>query len=93
MRSQGVKPSTRALARGGVEQAGEHLQRGGLAGAVRAEKADDLAGLDRKADLLDGLDVVELAVEKAAHRRAEAAFAFGDLVGFGKMIYINSVVH
>ena len=35
-----------ALAGGRVEQAGEHLQRRRLAGAVRAEEADHLAGVD-----------------------------------------------
>ena len=38
------------LARGRVEQPGEHLQRRRLAGAVRAEEADDLAGPDLERD-------------------------------------------
>src|ERR1017187_6743698 len=36
------------LARGGRQQGGEHLDRGGLASPVGAEQAEDLTGVDRK---------------------------------------------
>ena len=36
--------------RGGRQQGGEHLDRGGLAGAVGAEQAENLTGVDRKGE-------------------------------------------
>jgi hypothetical protein len=36
------------------EQAGEHLDGGGLAGAVGAEEAEELAGLDDEIEVVDG---------------------------------------
>ena len=39
---------------GGRHVAGEHAHGRGLAGAVRAEKAEDLAAFDREADVVDG---------------------------------------
>ncbi len=41
-------------------QPAEHSYDGGLARAVRAEKAEYLAALDRKADIIDGREVAEL---------------------------------
>ena len=49
----------------GLEQAGEDLDRGGFAGAVGAEIADDLAGMDGEGDVFDG---------------GQAAVAFGDVL-------------
>jgi hypothetical protein len=50
--------------RGGRQQRREHQDRGGLAGAVRAEEAVDLAGLDAQVDAVDGArPVLELADE------------------------------
>ena len=48
------------FAAGGIEQAGEHLERGGFARAVRAEEADEFAGFDLEADVVhrDGLFVL-----------------------------------
>ena len=48
-RRSGRCPSTDDRADGRVEQPAQHLERRRLAGAVRAEEADDLAGLDREA--------------------------------------------
>jgi len=42
------KPATRASPRRGRQQRGEHLDRGGLAGPVGAEQAENLTGVDRK---------------------------------------------
>jgi hypothetical protein len=39
---------------GGLEEAGEHLDGGALAGAVGAEIAQDLAGTDGEADRVHG---------------------------------------
>ncbi len=43
----------------GSRQALEHLDRGGLAGAVRTKQAEDLATRRREADAVDGLDGAE----------------------------------
>jgi len=48
---------------GGREEAGEHLDCGGFAGAVRAEEAEELAGGDGEVDVLNGGEVAETAGE------------------------------
>ena len=52
----------------------QHVALGDV-GAGIAVGDHDLAGLDGKADLLDGLHGAVLAVEKAAHGRRETRFA------------------
>ena len=47
------------LARGGLQQPGDHLHRGGFAGAVRPQVPGDLAGARRKADIVHGRDAAE----------------------------------
>src|SRR5438067_905814 len=50
-----VTPSSRARgARGGREQGGEHVDRGGLAGAVRSQEPVDLARRDLQVDPVHG---------------------------------------
>jgi hypothetical protein len=44
---------------GGGEEAGEHLDGGGFAGAVGAEEAEELAGRDGEIDVLNGGEVAE----------------------------------
>jgi len=68
----------RHLAAGGVEQAGEHLQRRRLARAVRAEEADDLARLDLERDAVDGADIAPPPPDETAQRRAQSSLALGD---------------
>jgi len=51
-----------------MQQAGEHLQRRGLAGTVGPEEADALAALDRKAHAIDCLDELVLAAHQRLHR-------------------------
>ena len=46
-------------AAGGVDQAEQHPQGGGLAGAVRPEEAGDPAGLDVEAQVVDGDEAAE----------------------------------
>ena len=43
------------------EEGGEHLEHGGLAGAVGAEDAEDLAAVDLEVDAVDGAVVAELS--------------------------------
>ena len=59
----GVKTEDLNRARGGGEQAGEHLDGGGLACAVGTEEAEELAGGDREVDILNGGEVAETAGE------------------------------
>ena len=73
------------LARRGVEEAGEHLQRRRLAGAVRAEEADDLARADLERDPVDGGDVARLPPEEALHGRAQPRLALGHVEDLRKL--------
>jgi hypothetical protein len=56
----------RGLAGVGVDQAEQHPQRGGLAGAVGAQEAGDPAGLDGEGQVVDGPHGAE-ALGEAAH--------------------------
>ena len=75
-------PEHAPFAAGGVQQPGEHLEGGGLAGAVGAQEADHLAGGQVEGQPIHGLDLLHPAVEQGAHGRAHAGLAFGDPVGF-----------
>ncbi len=46
-----------------LQQAGQHLDGGGLAGAVGAEEAVDFAGRNRQADIVDGGEAAEVFAE------------------------------
>jgi hypothetical protein len=72
------------LARRREQQAGQHLQRRGLPGAVGAQEADDLAGLDVEVDASDGLHVARLPAHEADGGRAQARLALRDLVGLAE---------
>ena len=52
-------PSRVALAAAGGDQPQEHLDRGGLAGAVGAQEAEHLAALDAQREVFDGHFAVE----------------------------------
>ena len=49
-----VQPVQLDAAAGGLQQGGEHFDRGRLAGAVRPQERDDLAPLDFKGDVVHG---------------------------------------
>lgn len=70
----------------GMDQPGEHLERGGLARAVRAEEPDDFAGADLEARLLDGFDVVVLAIKKVPHGAAQPRLFVRDAISLGELI-------
>ena len=77
-RSQGTCPSTVASPAVGIEEPGEHLQRGRLAGAVRSEEPDDLARRDVEGDPLDGDDILGLPLRRgSAPKRAALIRARG----------------
>ena len=46
-----------------MEQAGDGVQRGGLAGAVGADEGDDLPLIDLEGDALDGVDGAVIDVD------------------------------
>src|SRR5450756_64220 len=58
-----VDPGDGRLAAGGGQEGREHAQGGGLAGPVRAQEADDLAGVDVEVDTAHGVDVALTVVE------------------------------
>ena len=72
-------------ARRGMQQAGEHLQRGGLAGAVGTHEAHELARLQGERDLRHRLDGAGPAPEHAVHGGAQPGLPFGDEVGLGEL--------
>ena len=54
------------LARGRLQQAFENLDGGGLAGAVRSEQAEALAGLDGEIEPAHGFDLAVVGLRQAA---------------------------
>ena len=63
------------------DDAGEQLERRGLAGAVGAEKGDELALLDVEVDAAHRVDVAVLAVKQAAQGGAQAFLLLIDAIG------------
>src|SRR5438876_9573331 len=51
---------------GRVQEAGEHLEGGRLAGPVRTEEADDLARRNIETDAVDGMNLAVLPAQEAA---------------------------
>src|SRR5512146_1383612 len=76
-----------------MQQAGEHLERGGLASAVRPEKADDLARLQVERDAVHGRHILGLAVNQALQRGQYAGFALADNVGLVQVAHMNGRWH
>ena len=68
-------------AAGGIDDAGEQLERGGLAGPVGPEKGDELARLDREVDAADRLHVAVVAVKQPPHRGQQALLLLINPVG------------
>jgi hypothetical protein len=56
-----VEPQNFNSARGRSQQPGEHLDGGGLAGAIGAEEAEELSGGDAEVHILHGNEVSEAA--------------------------------
>ncbi len=63
-----------------VDDAGEQLERGGLAGAVGAEEGDELAFVDIQIDAAHRFDVAVLAAKQPSKRRPQAFFLLIDAV-------------
>src|SRR5262249_60870402 len=66
------------VSRGGEENAGKHLDRRRLAGAIRANAADHLPGVDAKGDAVDRADLAVFAGEQVAERAKQAPAVAGD---------------
>ena len=79
--AEGVRLAARRM-----EQPRQHLERRGLAGAVRPEEADDLARLDLERDAGHGFDRLRLPAEEAARGRADTALALGHEVGLAQVV-------
>ena len=60
------------FAAGRDQNAGEHLDAGGFAGAIRADVADHFAAVDRKADAVNRRDRVVVANEEILDRTPDA---------------------
>jgi hypothetical protein len=57
------------LAARGVVEAGDHHQRGGLAGSARTQQGDELARLDREAHIIDRGHGAEALADLVEHDR------------------------
>ena len=68
-----------------VEQPGEHLERGRLAGAVRSQKTDHLARRDVERNTVNRDDLLGLSVKEGADGRAEARLPLRDVVGLAQI--------
>src|SRR5437588_2995739 len=68
-----VIASHRRRSRGGLDQRAQHVDRGGLAGAVWAEEAEYLPGGDVELDTAHRMDVAEALVELTDRDRASVA--------------------
>ena len=78
-----VQPADRDLAGIGPGETFDHFQRRGLAGTVRPEEAEDLAGGDGEVDAGDGEHVRELLAQSSdddlfRHRGRVSRFARGE---------------
>ena len=73
------------IAAGRIQEPREHLQRGRLAGTVRAEEADDLPRADVEGDPLDGAHVACLASNECFRGGTEPGLALGHLVDLRKL--------
>ena len=61
-----------------MQQAAHDLERGGFAGAVGSQEADDLTTVHLEGDAVDGADQAVTTAHDAAQRGAQSAGAFGD---------------
>ena len=60
----------------GLMHAGQKIDQRGLAGAVRTDQRDDLALVEREAQIVDGLDAAEVPAEPFRHQDRGHAGAF-----------------
>ena len=75
-------PEHPSFAAGGMQQPGEHLEGGGLAGAIRAQETHHLAGGQVEGQPVHGLDFLHAAVKQGAHGGTHPGLALRDPIGF-----------
>ena len=73
------------LARRRPEDAGEDLDGGRFPRPVRADEAQQLAGLEREADPVERFDGAHAAMEQTLERAKGAGVALGDAVALGQL--------
>ena len=69
---RGVESGHARAARAGENEAGQHLQGGGLAGAIGSQESDELALTDGETDVVGRPGFLELAPEQAFHAAPKA---------------------
>ena len=74
---------------GRVEQAGQDLEGGGLAGPIWPEKTDHLAGRDIERDLVNRLHGLVLAGEEGPQAAGQPRLLLVDLIVFGEVIDVD----
>jgi hypothetical protein len=77
------------IAGGGEEYARQHLDRGGLAGAVRADERDDLALLHGEAHVAHGRNLLIVACEQRLQARPETFLLHARTVRFRKALHAD----
>ena len=70
----------------GFQDARENLDGGGLARPVGADEAQELAGLQGKGDVAQGLDRAVAAMDQTLDRAQQAGIALGDAIGLGQVL-------
>ena len=66
----------------GWEQAREHFEGGGFAGAIGSKKSDNFAWSNAKGDVFDGFDVACGARDKAFECCTQSWFSLGYFISF-----------
>ena len=77
------------FAAGWVEQTGEHLERGGLAGAVGPQEPYHLSRLHLEADRSDRPHVFLLAADEALERGHQPGRALGNSIRLGEVLDLD----
>ena len=77
------------LAAAGVDQTGEHFQSGGLAGAVGAQKANNLPRLDREADSIHRQHIAMAPPQQMLNCAGQARLLLADSVGLAQPTSAN----
>ena len=77
------------LAAAGVDQAGEHLQGGGLTGAIGAQEANDLPRLDREADSIHRQHIAMPPPQQMLDCAGQARLLLADSVGLAQPTSAN----
>ena len=72
-----------------MDQAGEHLEGGGLAGAIGAQESHHFTGLDLEADIAHGRDIFVAPLQEMAQGAGKARVLGGDAVGLAEPVGAN----